>query len=226
MSKPTPPIAPKQPKRTEQLGRVRVDDYAWMKDDNWQQVLRDPKALRADVRDHLDAENAYTKAMLAGSEALQAQMFAEMKGRIKEDDSSVPAPDGPFDYYVRYDLGAQHPIHARRARSEAQGEQVLLDEEALSKGKPFFQVGSANHSPDHALYAWAADEQGSEYYTIRVRELASGQELGAPIESAYGDFVFSPDSQWIFWIWRDENARPSKVFRRPARPAKGAGDNH
>jgi len=208
--------------RIEQLGRVRVDDYAWMKDDNWQQVLRDPKAIKADVREHLIAENAYTKALLTHTEALQAQLFAEMKGRIKEDDSSVPAPDGPWDYYVRYDLGAQHPIHARRRRGASDGEQVLLDEEALSKGKVFFQVGAASHSPDHSLYAWAADEQGSEYYTIRVKELASGEELSAPVQSAYGDFAFSPDSQWIFWIWRDENARPAKVFRRPARPGKAA----
>jgi oligopeptidase B len=222
MSKPTPPVAPKRPHRIEQLGRVRVDDYAWMKDDNWQQVLRDPKTLRADVREHLDAENAYTKAMLAGAEALQAQMFAEMKGRVKEDDSSVPSPDGPYEYYVRYELGAQHPIHARRPRNQERegqtdGEQILLDEEALSHGMPFFEVGAAHHSPDHALYAWAADEQGSEYYRLRVKDLASGEELGVPVESAYGDFTFSPDSRWIFWIWRDENARPAKVFRRPAR---------
>jgi oligopeptidase B len=221
MSKPAPPPIPpranKIPKRIEQLGRVRVDDYAWMKDDNWQQVLRDPRALRADVREHLDAENAYTKILLAPTEALQAQMFGEMKGRIKEDDSSVPSPDGPWDYYVRYELGAQHPVHARRPRGSGDGEQVLLDEEALSKDKPFFQVGAASHSPDHALYAWAADEQGSEYFTIRVIDLATGEALGEPAESAYGSLVFSPDSQWLFWIWRDENARPAKVFRRPAR---------
>lgn len=217
MSLPQPPVAPKKPRRIEQLGRVRVDDYAWMKDDNWQQVLRDPKALRADVREHLEAENAYTKAVLAGTEELQAKLFAEMKGRIKEDDSSVPAPDGPFDYYVRYDLGAEHPVHGRRPRGAETGEEVLLDEEALSKGKAYFHVGGAHHSPDHKLYAWAADEQGSEYYQVRVKDLATGQEVGPPIESAYGDFCFSPDSQWLFWIWRDENARPAKVFRRPAR---------
>ena len=228
MSQPPPPVAPKIPHAITQLGRGRTDDYAWMKDDNWQQVLRDPKALRADVRAHLDAENAYTKAVLAGTESLQAQMFAEMKGRIKEDDSSVPTPDGQWDYYSRYDLGAEHPLHARRPRNQtgrgaSDGEQVLLDEPALAKGKAFFQVGAASHSPDHTLYAWAADDQGSEYYTIRVKDLATGAELGAPIESAYGDFCFSPDSAWIFWIWRDENARPAKVFRRPARPAKDWG---
>jgi oligopeptidase B len=216
MSLPAAPRAPKIPHRIEQLGRIRTDDYAWMKDENWQQVLRDPKALKADVRTHLEAENAFTKAVLADTEPLQAQLFAEMKGRIKEDDSSVPSPDGPFEYYVRYDIGAEHPIHARRPRGGGT-EEVLLDEEALSQGKAFFQVGAASHSPDHALYAWAADEQGSEYYAIRVKDLGTGEMLGAPVESAYGDFTFSPDSRWLFWIWRDENARPAKVFRRPAR---------
>ncbi len=217
MTRPTPPVARREPKIIRQLGRTRRDDYAWMKDDNWQQVLRDPAVLRADVREHLEAENAYTKAMLAETEALQAALFAEMKGRIKQDDSSVPSPDGAWDYYIRYDTGAEHPIHARRPRGAAEGEQVLLDEPALAAGKPYFQVGGASHSPDHALYAWAVDEQGSEYYVIQIKDLATGQTLPQPIESAYGAFAFSPDSQWLFWIWRDENARPSKVFRRPAR---------
>jgi oligopeptidase B len=217
MTAPLPPVARKAPHRLEQLGRVRFDDYAWMKDENWQRVLRDPKALRADIREHLDLENAYTKAMLASTEPLQAQMFAEMKGRIKEDDASVPMPDGAWEYYARYAIGAEHPIHARRPRGAEAEEQILLDEDALSKGKAYFHVGAAAHSPDHALFAWAADEQGSEYYSIRVIDLETRQELGTPIESAYGDFTFSPDSRWIFWIWRDENARPAKVFRRPAR---------
>ena len=217
MTLPKPPVAPKRPVTIEQLGRTRTDDYAWMKDENWQQVLRDPAALRADIREHLTAENAYTKAVLAGTEDLQATLFAEMKARIKEDDSSVPAPDGPFEYYIRYETGAEHPIHARRPRGGGE-EQVLIDETALAKDKAYFHVGHAGHTPDHALFAWAADEQGSEYYRVRVKDLASGEEVGPPIESAYGDFAFSPCSGWLFWIWRDENARPAKVFRRPARP--------
>ncbi len=222
MDKLTPPLAAKVPHRIEQLGRVRVDDYAWMKDENWQQVLRDPKALRADVRDHLNAENAWREALMAGTSDLQAQLFAEMKGRIKEDDASVPSPDGPWDYYVRYVIGAEHPVHARRPRNQGSedqtdGEQILLDEDALAKGKAFFQVAAASHSPDHALFAWAADEQGSEYFSIQVTDLATGETVGTPVESAYGDFVFSPDSRHLFWIWRDENARPSRVFRRPSR---------
>jgi len=190
----TPPVARKNPTTLQQLGRVRTDDYAWMKDDNWRQVLRDPQALRADIREHLVAENAYTKAMLAGTEDLQAQIFAEMKGRIKEDDSSVPSPDGPWDYYVRYETGGQHPIHGRRPRGRDDDEEVLLDEEALARGKAYFRVGGAGHSPDHALFAWAADEQGSEYYDIQVRDLASGETLPSPAASASGDFAFSPCS--------------------------------
>jgi oligopeptidase B len=217
---PEAPRAEKRPHRIEQLGRLRVDDYAWMKDENWQQVMRDPKVLRPDIRAHLEAENAYTKAMLASTEALQAQIFEEMKGRIKEDDASVPTPDGPWDYYSRYALGAQHPILARRPRGhgpieEAQ-EQVLLDVDALAKPHAYYAVGSASHSPDHALYAWAEDDQGSEYYRIRVKDLATGEAL-TEIESATGDFAFSPCSQWLFWTWRDENGRPAKIFRRGVR---------
>ena len=223
MTRPTPPVAPKQPKRIEQLGHVRVDDYAWMKDDNWQAVLRDPTLIRADVKAHLEAENAYTKAMLAATEPLQAAMFSEMKGRIKEDDSSVPAGDGPYDYYARFELGAQHPIHARRPRGAAEGEEILLNEEAEAEGKAFYQVGGAAHSPDHALYAWAVDEQGSEVHRIYVKDLMTGAVLPEPVESSTGGFVWSPDSRWLFWILRDDNGRPAKLFRRPARG--GAADD-
>ena len=217
MPSPVPPVAKIQPQRREQLGRVRIDDYAWMKDDHWRDVLRDPSAIKADVKAYLEAENDYCKAMLASTEALQAQMFQEMKGRIKEDDSSVPAPDGPFEYYVRYAVGAQHPVHARRPRGADGPEAVLLDAEAEARGKAFFQVGHAEHSPDHALYAYAVDEQGSEVYRIHVKDLASGAVLDGPVESATGDFVFSPCAQHLFWIWRDSEGRPARLYRRPVR---------
>ena len=196
---------------------MRVDDYAWMKDDDWQQVLRDPSKVKAEVREHLTAENAYVAAVLAGTEPLQARMFEEMKGRIKEDDASVPDPDGPLEYFSRYELGAQHPRHLRRARGGAGDEALLLDEEARAKGHAYYSVGAAEHSPDHALYAWAEDTQGSEYYRIFVKDLATGETLPGAIDNAYGAFAFSPDSAWLYWIWRDENARPSKVYRRPVR---------
>src|SRR5579875_2073564 len=214
---PSPPSAEKRPHRIEQQGQVRVDDYAWLKDEAWQKVMRDPSALRPDIRAHLEAENAYTSAQLASTEALQAALFREMRGRIKEDDSSVPSPDGPYDYYVRYAEGAQHPVYARKPRGQDGPEEVLLDADAAAQGKAFFDIGATEHSDDHALFAYAVDEQGSEYFRIEVKELATGQLLPDPVESSTGAFALSPDSRWLFWVWRDENGRPAKVFRRPVR---------
>jgi oligopeptidase B len=164
---PVPPVARKVPCRITQLGRVREDDYAWMKDANWQALLRDPTLLRADIRDHLVAENGYTEAMLASTKALQAEILAEMTGRIKQDDASVPVPDGAWEYYNRYEIGAQHPLYARRPCGAADGEEILLDAEAQAKGHDFFHIAAARHSPDHRLFAYAEDSQGSKAYRIR-----------------------------------------------------------
>jgi oligopeptidase B len=212
-----PPVAARIPHSVTQLGRTRVDDYAWMKDPNWRAVLRDPKAIDPAIRSHLEAENAYTEAVLAPTRALQDQIFAEMKGRVKEDDSSLPAPDGAFEYYARYETGGQHPLHCRRPRGADGPEEVLLDEPKEAEGLAFYQVGGAQHSPDHNLYAFAVDAQGSEVYEIRVMDLATGAILPGPAQSAAGDFCWSPDSRYLFWIWRDDEGRPSKVYRRPAR---------
>ncbi len=189
-----------------------------MKDDGWQRVLRDPAALRADIRDHLDAENAYCQAMLAETETLQQEIVAEIKGRIKQDESSVPSPDGPWEYYVRYDPGAQHPVHARRRRGET-AEDVLADADALAKGHAYYVLAAARHSPDHRLFAYAEDAQGSEVYRVRIKDLASGDLLAEPIENCTGNFAWSADSAWLFWTFREENGRPARVYRRPV----GAG---
>lgn len=211
---PVPPVARQEPHTITQLGRTRIDEYHWMKDENWQQVMRDPGVLRADIRDHLNAENAYTRAMLAPTEALQNTIFEEMRGRIREDDSSVPAPDGDWEYYVRYETGAQHPIHARRPRGRTDGEQVLINVAQMAEGHDYFEINAAGHSPDHRYYAWAEDRQGSEYYTIRIKDLVSGEVLADAIDAGYGDLTWTPDSQWLFWTWRDENGRPARIYRR------------
>ncbi|MFN3668088.1 MAG: S9 family peptidase [Brevundimonas sp.] len=234
---PVPPVAKKIPVRIEQLGRVRIDDYQWMKDDNWQAVLRDPSLIKADVREHLEAENAYREAMMASTLPLQAAMFEEMKGRIKEDDSSVPAADGAWEYFVEYRTGDQHP---RFMRVERQGSwmvdgervtknfvvaptpQLLLDANELAEGKAYSEVSATEHSPDHALFAYAEDAQGSEVHQIYVKDLATGEVLPDPIQSANGNFTFSPDSQWIFWTNRDDNGRPDRILRRPARGGETA----
>ena len=222
MTRPSAPVPKKVPSTITQLGRTRRDDYAWMKDDGWQKVLRDPALIKADVKAHLTAENAYVKAMLASTGPLQARMFEEMKGRIKQDDASVPAPDGAFEYFSRFEAGAQHPKYCHRPRSGGE-ETVLLDADALARGKAYFQISATDHSPDHALFAYAADEQGSEVCRIYVKDLATGQVLAQPVESSTGDFCWSPDSAWLFWTHRDDNGRSDRIYRRPARG--GAADD-
>src|SRR6185295_6241476 len=97
-------------------GITRMDDYAWLRAANWQAVMRDPAQLDPAIRAHLEAENAYAEAFMADTKELQAQLLAEMKGRIKEHDASVPAPDGPFAYYTCYVTGGQYPLFCRRPR--------------------------------------------------------------------------------------------------------------
>ncbi len=208
-----PPVARRETRVIEQLGRIRADDYAWMRDDNWQLLLRDPSVLRLDIRTHLVAENDYTQAMLAETEPLQAAILAEMRGRIREDDSSVPLPDGRFEYYVRYAEGAQQPVHARRPRDGGE-EQMLLDCEARARDSAYFRVAGSQHSHDHSLFAWAEDVQGSEIYRLHLQRIG-GAAARTPIESTTGNFTFSPDDRFIFWTYRDDNGRPSKVYRSP-----------
>ncbi|MEP7243160.1 MAG: S9 family peptidase [Gammaproteobacteria bacterium] len=211
-----PPVTPKRPKRIEQLGRVRVDDYAWLKDPQWKTVWRDPSVLQPDIRKHLEDENRYADAVLKPTEALQASLFAQMQARIRDDQASPPRPDGAWAYYQYFRSGADHAVHARKPRGGGT-EQILFDEDERSRGKEYYRVINGAHSPDHALFAWAEDEVGAERFRIRVRDLKTGEILSSAASDAYGDFAFSPDSQWIFWTWRDEFSRPAKVFRRPAR---------
>ena len=213
---PAPPVARREDRRIEQHGVVRIDPYAWMKDENWQAVLRDPSALRGDIATHLRAENLYAETLLTPTRALQDAILAEMKGRLKQDEMSAPVPDGPFEYYARYEPGAQHPVHARRTRGGG-GEEILLDVQKLSEGKDYYVVAGAQHAPNHDLHAYAEDSQGSEVYRIQVRDLATGETLADPVDSSTGDFAFSPAGDWLFWTWRDENGRPAKIYRRPSR---------
>jgi oligopeptidase B len=188
------------------------DDYAWLRAENWREVMRDPSVLDPKIRAYLDAENAYAKATLAHTETLQAALFAEMKGRIKEDDSTVPSPDGPYAYYVRYREGGQHPILCRQSR-DGGAETVLLDGDAHAAGKAFFQLGARAHSPDHRLLAWSADEKGSEYDTLRLRDLATGRDLADEIPDVEGSVVWSADSTAFYYVRLDANHRPSRVYR-------------
>ncbi len=221
--KASPPRAEIRTKVTTVHGVELRDDYDWLRAPNWKEVLREPEALPADIRAYLEAENAYSKALMAPTQSLQRDLVKEMRGRIKEDDASVPQPDGPFLYYSRYRKGGEHPLICRRPRTgqaasaeKSTGnsrEQIMLDADALAKGKDFFDLGDTAHSPDHRLLAWSADEAGSELHTIRVRDLASGDDLADSIADTTGDIVWAADSLSFAYVGVDADHRPSKVFR-------------
>ena len=206
------PVAAKRPSEITQQGRTRVDNYAWLKDDNWQAVLRDPSVLRSDVRSHLEAELAYYDAMTAGEAGLRERLFEEMRGRIKEDDSSVPAKDGPYEYYVRYREGGEYAIYARTPVGGGT-EQILFDGDAEAGDGAFFSVASVDQSSDHALIAYGVDRLGSEYYSMRFRRIADGTELDETIANTDGYVVWSSDSKSVFYVERDDNQRPKRVKR-------------
>ena len=204
------PKADKRPHTLTQHGETRIDPYHWMRDDNWQEVLRDPTVLRDDVREHLEAENAYYKAKTDHLEGLRQTLFAEMRGRIKENDSSVPMRDGPYEYYARYREGGQYPVYCRRT-DEGAAEEVMLDGDAEGKGKDFFSLGGLDVSWDHELMAWGVDTLGSEYYDIRVRRLSDGKELDDLISMTDGSAVWAKDNKSFFYVERDESQRPKRV---------------
>lgn len=216
---PVAPVAPRIDHVTTQVGRTRNDPYHWLKDENWQEVMRDPSLLRHDIRAYLEAENAYTKSLLEEpTTALRDELFKEMRGRIKEDDSSVPEIDGPYAYYTRYREGGEYPIIARRDAARAfdpeAPETILLDGDALGAGKDYFSFGGIDTSPDHKYIAYATDTQGSEFYQIRVKDTATGEDQGIVIDNGYGSFEWSADGKRIYWIHRDESARPDSIWQR------------
>src|SRR5690606_25211826 len=134
-----PPVAERRPVSAAHHGVTLTADYAWLRAGNWRDVMRDPSLLDADIRAYLEAENAYTEAALAPTEALQAALFTEMKGRLKPGDFSVPAPAGPFDYYSNFAAGGQYPRLWRRPRGGGD-EHVLLDGNAEAEGKPYWDL--------------------------------------------------------------------------------------
>jgi oligopeptidase B len=168
------PAAPRRAHVAKWHGVDIVDDYAWLKADNWQDVMRDPAVLDPEIRAYLDAENTYCDAQLSDTGSLQENLFTEMKGRLKEDDSSVPSPDGPFAYSSRFAAGGQYPLVCRQPRAGGP-ESVLLDGNIEAAGKPYWDSGAAEHSRDHRLLAYACDDRGSELYTIRIRDLETGK---------------------------------------------------
>ncbi|MEQ8827253.1 MAG: S9 family peptidase, partial [Parvibaculum sp.] len=213
---PVAPVAEKRPLTDARHGISRNDDYAWMRDANWQAMFKDPSTLDPAIRAHLEAENAYQGVAMADTADLQKTLFAEMRGRIKEDDSSVPAPDGPWLYGVRFVTGGEQPRHFRIPRDAGRpgeaSEQVTLDGDKEAEGKAYFRLAGTGHSPDHRLMIWGYDDKGSEFFTLRIRDLETGEDLSDLIENTGGGVAWSAGSDGFFYTAVDDNHRPNRIY--------------
>ncbi len=207
-----PPRAAARPTTSTHHGITLSDDYAWLRADNWQEVMRKPDTLDAEIRTYLEAENAYTKEQLAETEALQETLFEELKGRLKQDDQSVPTPHDGFAYFTRYVPGKQYVELCRQPR-DGGNVTVILDGNKEAANKAYWQLGGGAHSPNHKLLAYAVDDKGSEFFTIRFRDCETGQDLPDVITEASGGCVWSNDSQTLFYVHLDDNHRPLSVRR-------------
>lgn len=213
---PEAPVSAKKPVTDTRHGITRTDDYAWLRDDNWQAMFKDPSILDPEIRKHLEAENAYMNAAMDDTKALQKTLFAEMRGRIKEDDSSIPVKDGPFAYGSLYVTGGEQPRYFRIPRDgDSKDEtirQVLLDGDKEAEGKAYFRLAGLDHSSDHGRGLWGYDDKGSEYFTLKVRDLSTGEDLADVIENTGGGGAWAPDGKSFFYTVLDDNHRPSKIF--------------
>ncbi|MFG1477223.1 S9 family peptidase [Xanthobacter sp. V4C-4] len=212
MTAPEPPRAERRPSSRVVHGVTLTDDYAWLRAENWRDVMRDPSALDPGIRTYLEAENAYADAYFAPLAELRRALVAEMRGRIKEDDATVPAPDGAYAYYSRHREGGQQALACRKAWPDG-AEEIILDGDKEAAGKAYFHLGPWRHSHDHRRLAFAADEQGSELYVIRIRDLATGADLPDVIVESTGDLLWTADGTALYYIRRDAEHRPSKVYR-------------
>ena len=205
------PVAPRHPHRHEKHGDVRVDDYYWLRE-------RD----NPEVGEYLEAENAYVQDVMADAAGLEERLFEEIKGRIKQTDMSVPYRERGYRYYRRYEEGREYEIHCRRrtnGRQEPEGgsaaaEQVILDVNQVAAGHEFCQVASRPVSPDGGLLAYAVDTVGRRQYTVRVRDLATGEELPDAIVDVTSNIAWAADSESFFYARHDPTTlRPYQILR-------------
>ncbi|WP_284980176.1 S9 family peptidase [Arthrobacter sp. fls2-241-R2A-200] len=213
-----PPVAKRVPTRREHHGDVFVDNYEWLRDKESEEVIA-----------HLRAENAYQEAQTAHQEPLREAMFQEIKGRTQETDLSVPSRKDGWWYYSRSVEGMEYSIQCRvqaqntgdrvadwtpptvEAGLELPGEQIILDGNLEAEGKPFFSVGGAAVTVDGNLYAYAVDNAGDERFTLRIKDLRTGELLPDVIENIFYGVAFSPDGTRIFYTLADDSWRPYQV---------------
>ncbi len=211
-SNPRPPVARRVEHVREHFGVRLEDPYAWLRDPAY------PEVRDGAIRAHLEAENAYWEAMTAHLRGFEQELFEELKGRIEEEDSSVPVREGGFEYRWRYAKGAQYRIWERRPLGQ-ESFRPILDENRLAAGLDYFDLRALAVSPDGRLLAYGVDTDGSERYELRVRDLESGEELPFRIPHTTGVPVWVEEGRSLAWVELDERLRPHRALVcRLARP--------
>ncbi|MBN1211115.1 MAG: S9 family peptidase [candidate division Zixibacteria bacterium] len=197
-----PPVAKIVPHVDTLAGLEITDDYFWLRDRE-----------NPDVITYLEAENAYTEAVMKHTEVLQDKLYKEMLGHIKETDLSVPVKIDDFYYYSRTEEGKQYSIFCRKKGSLEAAEEILLDVNVLAEGKDFMNLGVYEVSPNHKLLAFATDDKGNERYDLRIKNLETGELLPDAIDDISTSVEWANDNKTLFYTITDEAWRPYKVFR-------------
>lgn len=214
---PQPPKADKEPRTVELHGISRTEDYDWMRLSEEERAAKTPNGHTRRVVDHLLKENAYTDEVLAPVVDLREALFREMKGRIKESDLSVPYRENGYWYRFRYDAGAEYPVHMR-APVGADRDEIpedftdFLDENAMAQGHEHFDLADFEIAPGNQLMAYSLDTVGRRKYTIRFRDLRTGQDLPDQITNAGEGGAFA-DDRTFFYVRKDRSLRNARVFR-------------
>ncbi len=208
------PVAEKQPSKLEKHGDVRIDNYFWMRLSDEQKNAIDKDAQTQKVVNYLEEENTYYKEVTAYAKPFQEELFEEMKGRIKEDDSSVPYKDNGYFYITRYETGNQYPIYSRKKENLEAEEEVLFNVNEMAKDFDYYQLGGLNISSDNKLAVFATDTVSRRQYFLRIKNLETGEIYKDIIENTTGGSVWANDNKTIFYTKKNpETLRSEKVFR-------------
>ncbi len=208
----TPPVAPKKPFAISAHDHTRNDEYHWMRLSEEQRNAKEPDAHTREVIAHLDAENAYTDAILAPVKPLRETLFKEMRARIKETDLSVPYRENGYWYHYRFEEGKEYGIHVRRKDEKDAPEVDILDENQLAEGSTYFDLGDYEVSPGNGIVGYSIDKVGRRQYDIRFRDLATGTDLPDVITNTAGGCAFADDNT-VFYPRKDETLRSYRIYR-------------
>ncbi len=196
------PIAKIKTKVFNEFGDERRDDYYWLNDSD-----------DAEVINYLEKENSYTKEFMKNTESLQSQIYNEIIGRIKQDDESVPYDLKGYKYYHRFEKGGEYPVYCRSRLNINAQEEILLDGNKMAKGFSFFHIGSWEISENNNLLAFSLDTVSRRKYTIKFKNLESGELLNDEIKNTSGNMCWANDNKTLFYAVRDKSLRPYKIFK-------------